>query len=347
MSTRFLCRLTSALLLLTLGVGYAQNPVRQKVKIAQYGEVFWYLPVYVTHAKGFFAEEGLEVGFVTSGGDEKTWAALLSGDCQFGVSDPCFVSISRSKGSPGRVVASVVNGVPFYLVTKKADIPEIKEPKQLAGLSMGALPAPSTTYAVAAKFFQDGGLKPNIRQAAFGTLLPLLESGSVDMVCELEPNVSTAVKRGARVVYSFAKSYGDFAMTGVTVTEEFAQKNPQTVQRFVNALQRGIEFCRSNPEECIAIAQKRFAGVAPDVVAAAYKNMLRDNTLPESAVMSADAWKRANQLRIDLGDLKSMDDATRSFDMSFAAHAVEYTHCGMTPPETCGNRALPSKKTKN
>lgn len=53
---------------------------------------------------GYFAEEGLDVSLVTTGGDEKTWAAVISGNASFGVADPTFVAISDARGVPGRVV---------------------------------------------------------------------------------------------------------------------------------------------------------------------------------------------------------------------------------------------------
>jgi len=79
----FLAAFTAAALLAACGqkegAGSGQGRGLRKITIAQYGEVFWYAPVYVTFAEGFFADEGLDVTFVSTGGDEKTWAALVSG----------------------------------------------------------------------------------------------------------------------------------------------------------------------------------------------------------------------------------------------------------------------------
>src|SRR5688572_15824290 len=59
----------------------------EKVTVAQFGDFFLYLPLYVAKDKGFFAQQGLDVGIVNTGGDDKTFAAVMSGDAQFGVAD--------------------------------------------------------------------------------------------------------------------------------------------------------------------------------------------------------------------------------------------------------------------
>ncbi|HRW61711.1 MAG TPA: ABC transporter substrate-binding protein, partial [Defluviicoccus sp.] len=183
---------------------------KDAVKIAQVGEFFVYMPLYYAKDRGFFDTENLDIAIINTGGDEKSVAAVISGDATFGVGDPTFAAIAGQKGRDVRVVASVLNGVPFWGVAKNPNVPEITSPGQLKGFTVGTFPAPSTAYTLQARMFRQGGLEPSIRQAQFGTLLPLLESGQVDIVLELEPNVSIATSRGAHVVFSMAKHYGQF-----------------------------------------------------------------------------------------------------------------------------------------
>ena len=48
------------------------------------------MPVYIADRQGFFAANGLAPKFVTTGNDDKTFAALVSGGAAFGISDPTF-----------------------------------------------------------------------------------------------------------------------------------------------------------------------------------------------------------------------------------------------------------------
>lgn len=301
------------------------NPqAKVKIKVAQFADVFLYMPLYIAKDKGFFENQGLDVDIVSTGGDDKTYAAVIGGDAQFGIADPTFVAIARSKGQSGQVVASIVNGVPFWGVAKRTDIPEIKDPSMLKNYSVATFPAPSTAYVLQEEMFKKGGLKPNIKQAAFGTLLTQLESGQADIALELEPNVSTAVKQGARIVYAMPEVYGDFSITGVSVSEEMVQKNPEQVQKFVNAIQMALAFARTNTEETISLASKRFPSLDKEVVTQALKRMIDTNTLPQTTVISQDAWDKACNLRINSGELKaSTEDARKTLNNSFSQKSID------------------------
>lgn len=293
------------------------------ITIAQFGEFFLYMPLYIAQDKGFFADEGLKVSIVNTGGDEKTFAAVLSGDAQFGVSDPTFVAIANERGQRGKVVASIVSGVPFWGVTKRKDIEPIKSPKDLKGLSVATFPSPSTAYTLQARMFKEAGLRPNIRQGAFGTLLALLEARQADIALELEPNVSTAVKQGAKVVYSLSQVYGDFAITGLMTSEKVVRENPALVQRVVNALERAMKFAHTDQEGVIEFARQRFPGLDPEVSKNAIIRVIKEGTLPRHTQVSLKGWVEACRLRYEVGDLKSLDNVKQLVDHSFAQIAAE------------------------
>lgn len=60
----------------------------QTVKVAQFADVFIYAPLYIANAKGFYQDEGIKVEFINTGGDDKTYAAVIGGSATFGVADP-------------------------------------------------------------------------------------------------------------------------------------------------------------------------------------------------------------------------------------------------------------------
>jgi NitT/TauT family transport system substrate-binding protein len=300
-----------------------KEPTLEKIKVAQFAEFFLYMPLYLAEGKGFFKANGLSIDIVSTGGDDKTFAAVISGEVQFGIADPTFVAIAKSKGQPGKVVAGIVNGVPFWGVTKNPKVPEIKDAKQLKGFTVVTFPSPSTAFTLQTQMFKSAGLKPKIRQAGFGALLPLLDTKDADIALELEPNVSTAVKGGARVVYSMAEIYGDFAITGVTTSEELMAKKPDLVQKFVNAIEQAHNYAHTYPDSAVAFAVKRFPAIDPVVAEQALKRVIASNTLPSHAKISKDAWRKACQLRVDVGDLQSMDAAWASLDTTFAQRAME------------------------
>lgn len=291
------------------------------IVVAQVADFFLYAPLYIAQDKGFFQTENLDVSIVTAGGDEKAFASLISGSAQFAVGDPTFVAIAGEKGQPGKVVGALLNGVPFWGIADKQSIQNIDEPSKLKNYNVATFPAPSTAYALQTKMFESAGLKTNIKEIAFGSLIPALKSGNVDIALELEPNVSTAVKNGSHIVYSLSEYYPDFAITGITVLPKYAEENSETVQKFINAIQKADEFIRSNPSEAATMVAKRFPELAEDVAINAMKNMVSVNVIPENLLTSEAGWNTAIQLRRDTGDLKQEALFETYIDNSFANEA--------------------------
>lgn len=296
----------------------------EKITIAQFGHVFLYLPLYVAKDKGYFADEGLDVNLVSTGGDDKTFAAVASGSAQYGVADPVFTEIAREQGKGGKVVALLVNGVPFWGVTFRKDLKEINSPSDFAGLRIATYPSPSTNYAVMAETLQSTTppVKATIVQGAFGTLLALLKSGQADVAMELEPVTSIAVSEGGKVVYSDARKYGDFAFTGITVTDEYLAKHPKQVQAVVDAVAKAVKYVRADPEGALAVAKTEFSDVPEPVLRSALKRIVDENVVPQSVVLGEDAWNKSVTLRYKLGEVKETAGTyAKDVDPSFAQQA--------------------------
>lgn len=271
-----------------------------------------------------FAQEGIQIEIVNTTGDDKTFAAVIGGSATFGIADPTFVAIAAEKGFKGKVIASIVNGVPFFGgVTKNPLVPEVKDASDLEGFSVATFPSPSTAYTLQYNMFTEAGLTPNIKQGSPGALLPMLDVKQADIVLELEPNVSMAAKNGARVVYSLADIYGDFAITGVTTDEKTIINNPDLVQRFVNAIQKAEKYIHQYPDSAALYAIKRFPELDKDVVFAAMQRVIETNTIPQDAVIGEEAWEKAIVLRQQVGEISSLEIANPVLDMSFVNKAVQ------------------------
>lgn len=297
-----------------------------KVVVAQWGQEKYliYLPFYIAQEKGFFKEEGLDISIKFSGNDDQVFATVLKGEAQFGIGDPVFTAISREKGANGKVVASIVNGVALWGLTNNKKITNITTADQLAGLRIGTFPQPSTTYTLIKNTIMQGGDKlknTKIIEAPFGAQIALLESKSADIAMDLEPGASIAESNGYRVVYSLPQFYGDFSFTGLTTTDDFIKSNPETVQKMVNALEKACRYAHIDIDGTIKVAQSLFPTQKPEVIANAVKRMINEKTIPEHAISSVEGWKKAIDVRVQVGDLKSASSSDQSLDNTFAAKA--------------------------
>jgi NitT/TauT family transport system substrate-binding protein len=311
---------------LTMGiapVGAEQSKGLQSIKIAQYGHVFLYMPLYVAVDKGFFKQQGLDVSLVSTGGDEKTFTAVSTGNVQFGVSDPTFAAIARERGQGGKVVAGIVRGVPFWVISFKKDLKPINKPEDFAGYRIATYTAPSTSYAVMKDILQNGGHPVNgkIVQGAFGTLLALLNANQADMALEIEPMVSQATSKGASVVYSPVAKLGDFAFTGLEVSDDFYAKHPEQIQAAVNAITMAMSFIQKDFAGTLAVAKQEFSEIPEPVLKEALLRLIRQGTIPKTPVLTQEAWDKAIAMRRELGDIKGDGNFKVNVDNKFAIKA--------------------------
>jgi NitT/TauT family transport system substrate-binding protein len=303
------------------GSSFAQQSPLKSITIAQFGHVFLYLPLYVAADKGFFKQEGLDVKLVSTGGDEKTFAAVVTNNAQFGVSDPIFAAIARERGKGGKVVAAVVKGVPFWVVTFKNDIKKFDDPTGFAGKRIGTYSAPSTSYAVMRDLLQNSGHPVNgkIVQGAFGTLVPMLKANQSDMALEIEPTVSISVNDGAHIVYSPAHVLGDFAFTGITVSDDYFNSHPAEIQHVVNAVAKAMTYIHSDFNGALEVAKKEFPEVKEAVLRQALTRLIDEGTIPKSPMLSKKAWDRAVAMRKEIGDMKGTGSFDETVDMKFVS----------------------------
>lgn len=288
------------------------------ITIAQFGHIFLYMPLYVAVDKGFFKKHGLDVKLISTGGDEKTYTAVATGNAQFGVSDPTFTAIAREHGQSGKVVAAIVRGVPFWIVTLRKDIPAMSSPEKLAGYRCASFTAPSTSYAVMKSTLKQGGAdKATIVQGAFGTLPALLQSKRADVAIEIEPTVSIIVEQGGHVVYSPQKSVGDFAFTGLEISDKYAKEHPEQVKACVAALKEAMTYIHDDFEGSVAVAEKEFPDVKPSVVRDALSRLRDSGTIPTTPELPKSAWDAAIALRHELGDLKDPGTYAENVDMGY------------------------------
>jgi NitT/TauT family transport system substrate-binding protein len=140
-----LCLLLTLLASLSCSQQHSQTKLKN-VTLAHWGheKVFIYFPLYIAMQKGYFANEGINVKILYSGNDDQVFASVIAGEAQFGFADPAFVAISRERGGPGKVIATLVGRVANWGIGKGKTIPVIQNFKLLSRLKVSSFPAPST-----------------------------------------------------------------------------------------------------------------------------------------------------------------------------------------------------------
>jgi NitT/TauT family transport system substrate-binding protein len=290
---------------LKLDISPSDSAVK-RITIAQWGQEKYliYLPVYIAQEKGFFRQHGLEVSITFSGNDDQVFATVARGDAQFGVGDPIFTAISRQRGFDGIVVASIVDRVALWGVTKSQK--NYSVPSDFTNAAIGTFPRPSTTYTLVKQMVEENKIPgAKIVEIAIGNELALLESGNADVVMLLEPAASIAESRGYHVATSFPKLWGPYAFTGLTTTETYRKGNANVIESMRAALSNALKLVHEQPDDAIAIAKKLFPNLEPKVLENAVKRMITDGTIPSTIDVSKGGWLKAVEVRQSIGDLKT------------------------------------------
>ena len=314
--------LAAAFFFFGFSAAIAQDKPLEKVTIAQYGKerILFYLPLYVAIEEGLFAKHGLDVGLTFAGTPDHVFAAVISNDAQFGVSDPAFTAISHDKGGPGKVVAMLITKLAVSGAAKNA-MPAIKHPQQLNGLRIASPPEPSTTYTLINGLKRSFHLDTTIVQVPPGEQIALLDAGKADLALDFEPNVSIAEDKGYHVVFDLAAFTDPQVITGVTTTEDFIKSHSDTVQKLADGLQEAIDLIYNEPDVAFRVGAKSFPHLSDKIVRSAVNRMLNAHMYPRSIAVPDGFWQRTLKTRLDNGDLKKPQETSVAVDNDFALQA--------------------------
>jgi NitT/TauT family transport system substrate-binding protein len=259
----------------------AQSP--RKVKLTMPVVALSMTPVYLAQAKGFFAEEGLEVDVTTTGGGGPDIRALIAGEVDFSFTTGDNVTLAYQEG---KRLVMVMNGVRRVFinwamhkeVAKAKGITETtpfaEKVKALKGLTVGVTTPAALTAHLAAFVIRKAGYVPQedvkiIPIGAGPTWLASLENRKVDVALTAPPVPETAIRRGHAIMFiNNAKgedaSMSEFLMVNLVVRPETIEKNPDLVRRMVRALVKANKWSLSaKPEEVADALRPTFGKTDP------------------------------------------------------------------------------------
>lgn len=298
----------------------------RKVVVNEALRTILYLPLYHGIEQGFFRDAGLDVKVVTGGTATAAFAAMLSGEADFAQADPMYVPISREKGSDTKVVAQVVARIAVWGVTMDKTVTEMSA-TSIRGKKISTHPQPMTAWTYTVQAIKEFGLEPDkdvqIIQGQPGTEIAPLLSGQADFAMTLEPNVSKAIQQGAHVVLSFPKIYGDQIFTGLMTRGKFIDENRDLVVTVVRIYQRAMTDIRKRPDAAVVSAKKYFPQLDETVIRAAIQRMIDEKVLPDTVLVSEESWKKAIDVRLASGDLKTSTPRSENCTVDIMEQAAQ------------------------
>jgi len=218
---------------------------------------FQFAGYYAAKEKGFYAEEGLEVDFITLKPGINVVEEVLSGRATYGISDAGLL-LNRAQGAPVVLLAQVFQHSPLIFIAKRES--GIISPYQMVGKKV---------------MFQ----KEGSNAALMGMLLDTLEDISkIDYVphsMQLEDLISGEVdvisaylidqpyilkKKGIEVNVINPQNYGiDYYGDNLFTTESELENHPDRVDRMIRATLKGWEYALTHKSEIIDLILEKYA----------------------------------------------------------------------------------------
>lgn len=230
----------------------------KKVKVAEVTHSIFYAPQYVAHALGYFKEEGLDVEIILTSGADKVTAAVLSGDVEIGFcgSEATIYIYNGEEKDYLKTFAGLTKRDGSFLVSRKKydnfTLDDLKG-KYVIGGRKGGMPEMTFEYTL-----KENGIDPKKdltidTSIAFASMGGAFIGGIGDFVTLFEPNALQIESQGlGYVVASIGELGGVVPYTAYNAKKSYIEKNPEVIEGFTHAIQKGIDYVFNHSDKEIA-----------------------------------------------------------------------------------------------
>lgn len=263
-----------------------------KIKVAEVTHSVFYAPQYLADALGYFEDEGLDVELILTPGADKVTAAVLSGDVNIGFCGSEATIYVYNQGQKDYLVtfSGLTKRDGSFLVSREKydnfTLEDLKG-KTIIGGRKGGMPEMTFEWALLENNI-DPKKDVNIDTSIdFASMQGAFISGTGDFVTLFEPNAFQLEQEGlGYVVASVGELGGVVPYTAYNAKKSYIENNPEIIQGFTNAIQKGLDYAHNHSNEEIA---KKILPYFPDT-------SLNDLTEIVKRYKEADSWYKTTYI---------------------------------------------------
>ncbi len=246
---------------------------------------------------------------ITPGTGSADTARLVgAGKAPLGLADAATMAAAVVQGVPVIMVAVFYQQSPqtiFSLADRK-----ITRPKDLEGKSLGlsSVTAEAKIFPALAKKNGLDTSKVKIVDLSIPTRIPALLAGKVDALggfITIQSDIASKANIGVNVM-KFADYGIDMYGSGIIVNIDFANRNPQVVERFVQATLRGLKFALDSPDAALDSMHKALPDRDRESLKEAWRlsaPLMHNEATRRNGLgwMEAATWKSTQDIMVEYG----------------------------------------------
>jgi NitT/TauT family transport system substrate-binding protein len=301
-----------------------------KITLSEVAHSIFYTPMYVAMEEGYFAEEGIDLELVTAFGADKVTTAVISGeaDIAFMGSESTIYVYNQNADDYLVNFAQLTQRAGNFMVAREPmadfDWKDLKG-KEVLGGRKGGMPQMVFEY-VLKKHGIDPEKDLSIDQSIdFGSTAAAFSGGKGDFTVEFEPSATALETEGAGyVVASLGEASGYVPYTAFSARKSYIEENPELIQSFTNALQKGMDYVNTHtPEEIAQIIQPQFAETDLTQITTIVKRYHDQDTWKENLIFEEDAFTLLQDILMEAGELDNFVPYEQLVVKNYAETAVQ------------------------
>lgn len=280
------------------------------VTLSEVAHSIFYAPQYCAIELGYFEEEGIDLTLINSAGADNVMTALISGDADIGFMGSEASIYIYNEGAEDYAVnfAQLTQRAGNFLVGREKeddfDWTDLVGKKVLGGRK-GGMPQMVFEY-----ILRQNGIDPaadlTIDQSIdFGLTAAAFTSSDADYTVEFEPFATGLELEGeGYVIASLGVDSGYVPYTAYCTLNSFLKENPQIIQRFTRAIQRGLDYVNCHtPKEIAAIISPQFAETDVSTIAAIVERYQEQDTWKKDTVFEQESFELLQDILEQAGEL--------------------------------------------
>ena len=300
------------------------------VTLNEVAHSIFYAPMYVAIEEGYFEDEGIKLDLVTGFGADKTMTAVLSGEADIGFMGSEASIYTYNEGANDYVVnfAQLTQRAGNFLVARE-EMPDFEwedlKGKLVLGGRKGGMPEMVFEY-----ILRKNGIDPQkdvtIDQSIdLGSTAAAFSGGQGDFTVEFEPNATALEKEGkGYVVASLGTDSGYVPYTAFSAKKSYIDDNPDIIQGFTNALQKGMDYVQTHtPEEIAEIIKPQFKETDLDTLTTIVTRYYDQDTWKENLIFEEESFNLLQDILEDSGELSKRSPYEDLVTTIFAEEAAK------------------------